>query len=84
VDLFRSPEPSPHEFQILLGRLLPLLRLLLKGMKGEDNPLQLDRVDRPVRVAVELVDHLEYPGTPEASKPRSGFASGCLLPAWAR
>jgi len=37
-------------------------------MKGEDNPLQLDRVDRPVRVAVEVVDQLEDPGTPEASK----------------
>lgn len=37
-------------------------------MKGEYNSLQLDRVDRPVRVAVEVVDDLEYPGTPEASQ----------------
>jgi len=49
VDLFGAPEPSPHEFQILLGRLLPLPRLLLKGTKGEDNPFLRSSLQFPAQ-----------------------------------
>jgi len=64
----------------MLRRCTASLGFLLKDVQDIDDARELDRVHRPVGIAVEVSTTSSTPAPP---KPLSGFADGCFSPIWA-
>jgi hypothetical protein len=74
-------EPSLDEFEIRLRCRDAALRFLLKGVQDIDRAGELDRIDRPIRTAVVILDDFENAGALELFVTGEGLCGGMLAAA---
>ena len=62
----RPRQPSADDVHVCPRRGDPALALLLEAVQDEHRFRELDRVDRSIRAAGIVFDHLQHAGTTEA------------------
>lgn len=60
MNLFRHPQSRRDEVHVVSRSRDALLRLLLKRMQDVDGIGEPNRIDRPVRIAIEVIHNLQY------------------------